>query len=54
MTNYEVIKEMSVEEMAAVFYLILKPVFDFFGLSEEQRNEQKENIMKFLSAEVEK
>lgn len=51
-TNYDVIKEMSIEEMAAVFYLFIKPLLDCFEMTEEQRKEVKKGIMESLNQEV--
>ena len=51
-TNYDVIKEMSIEEMTTVFYLFIKPILDCFEMTEEQRKEVKKGIMESLNQEV--
>lgn len=53
-TNYEAIKEMSLEEMSAVFYFFLKPVIEAFDLDEEKefKETMKRHIRTFLAAEV--
>lgn len=52
MTNYEAIQKMSVEEMASVFYMFLKPMMDNFNLSEEQKKKTKEQIKEFLLIDI--
>ena len=54
MKNYEIIKSMGVEEMAAMFYLFLKPFMDSFEFDDEHRENMKHNIRCFLNAEVKK
>lgn len=49
---YEVIKEMSIEEMAAVFYLNMKPILDLYQVPEEMRKELKKDVIKMLNEEV--
>ena len=51
-TNYEAIKEMSMEEMAAVFYIFAKPFMDTFGFNEEQRLKTREDIRTMLTSET--
>ena len=51
MKTYEVIKEMSVDEMATIFYLFLKPFCDAFDLTEEQKKAVREKIRAFLNTE---
>jgi hypothetical protein len=51
-TNYEAIKEMSLEETAAMFYIFAKPFFDLLGATEEQKAQVRENIRAFLKAEI--
>lgn len=52
MNNYEAIKNMSLEEMAAVFYLFAKPFTELLNMTSEQKNEMKQQIHNFLSEEV--
>ncbi len=52
MKNYEAIKNMSIEEMAATFYIFVKPFMDAFELSEEQKKEMRNSIKTFLETEV--
>lgn len=58
MTNYEAIKRMSIEEMAAMFYLFILPSLDALDMEEEDkktiRENSKKNIREFLKAEVKK
>lgn len=54
MTNYEAIKNMSVNEMAAVFYLFAKPMMDAFEMNKKEKDQMRESIMIFLNAEVKK
>jgi hypothetical protein len=54
MTNYEAIKNMSIGEMAAVFYMFTKPMMDAFEMSKEQKEQMKNNIKTFLNTEVKK
>lgn len=51
-TNYEAIKNMSIEEMAVVFYMFAKPMMDGFGIPKENREGLKRSIMAFLKNEV--
>ena len=51
-TNYEAIKTMSLEEMAAVFYMFMKPQLDSLNATAEQREEARTQIRAFLTAEV--
>lgn len=52
MTNYEAIKKMSVEEMAAVFYIFAKPMMDAFNMSDQDKDKMRKNIRAFLNHEV--
>lgn len=52
MTNYEAIRAMSIEEMAAFLYLFLKPMMDNFNLKEEQKIKIKESLKEFLRTEI--
>lgn len=52
MNNYEAIKRMSLDEMAAVFYLFARPMLDGLAADAPQRQEIQESIRAFLSAEV--
>lgn len=52
MTNYEAIKNMSIEEMAAVFYMFVKPMMDGFEIPKENREQIKKSIMLFLKNEA--
>lgn len=52
MNNYEKIKNMSLEEMAAVFYMFLNPLIIGFELTKEQSQTVKASIMSFLTAET--
>ncbi len=52
MTNYEAIKDMNIEEMAAIFYMFIKPFMDAFELSEDQKRAMRESVMAFLETEV--
>ncbi len=52
MTNYEAIKDMNIEEMAAIFYMFIKPFMDTFELSEVQKKAMRESVMAFLKTEV--
>ena len=58
MTNYEVIKQMSIEEMATMFYLFILPSLDALNMEEEDkktiRENSKKNIREFLRAEMKK
>ena len=54
MTNYEAIKKMSINEMAAVFYLFAKPMMDAYEMSKEQKGQMRDGIMAFLNTEVKK
>lgn len=51
MTTYEAIKNMSFEEMAAMFYIFAKPFMDTLDMTEEQRKEARGVIRDFLKAE---
>ena len=51
MTNYEAIKEMSVEEMAAMLYLFIKPFMDAFDMTEKDRKIMSVSILEFLNTE---
>ena len=48
MTNYERIKNLSIEEMAAVFYAVIKPFLD----NEDLERIAKVQIMSMLREEV--
>ena len=52
MTNYEAIKQMSMPEMAAVFYLFTTPVLDCLEATEEERDKMRQTIREFLTTEV--
>ena len=52
MTNHEAIKRMSKEEMAAVFYMFVKPMMDALNMDEGQKNSMRNSIRSFLEAEV--
>ncbi len=52
MTNYEAIKEMSVEEVAALLYIFIKPFMDTFDMTEEQKKKARESIREFLNTET--
>lgn len=54
MTNYEAIKNMSADEMAAVFYMFTKPMMDAFEMSKEQKDQMRDSIKAFLKTEVKK
>lgn len=58
MTNYEAIKNMSIEEMATMFYLFILPSLDALDMDEENkktiRENSKKNIRAFLKSEVTK
>ena len=54
MNNYEHIKQMSIEEMAAMLYIFLKPFMDGFEIGEEQKKQMRASIMAFLTAEPSK
>ena len=51
MTNYEAIKDMSLEEVAAMFYIFVKPFLDTFDMTEEQKKRAREAIRDFLKSE---
>ncbi len=51
-TNYEAIKTMSLEEMAATLYMFIKPQLDSLNATDEQREETRNIIKAFLTAEV--
>ena len=50
-TNFDIIKTMNKEELAATFYMFIKPFMDGFELSEEQKNDMRKSIMDFLNSE---
>lgn len=50
-TNYEAIKNMSLEEMAAMFYIFAKPFAELLNMTDEQKAEMKNQIHDFLTAE---
>lgn len=52
MTNYEAIKQMSQEEMAAIFYLFVRPMLDGLSATDAQREEVQGFIKVFLATEV--
>ena len=52
MTNYDAIKKMSIAEVAAVFYIFLKPIMDAYEFTPEQREVIKRNIKTFLNTKV--
>ena len=51
MTNFERIKLMNLEQMAAMFYIFARPFMEATGMSKEQKEEAAKNIRAFLSAE---
>ncbi len=51
MTNYEAIKNMSEEEIAAVFYMFMKPAIEVLAIGEKDRQVIRETIKTFLSRE---
>lgn len=52
MKNYEAMKNMSMEEMAAVFYIFMKPIMDAFDFDADTRKMMRDNIRTFLNTEV--
>lgn len=52
MKNYEALKKMSFEEMAAMLYLFIKPIMDALNMKEEQRQQVREQIRAFLNSET--
>lgn len=52
MTNHEAIKGMSVEEMAFVFYMMMKPFIEAMGASEEDGKAIRDNLRAFLQSDV--
>lgn len=52
MTNYEAIKRMSLEEMAAMLYLFAKPMLDGLEATKEDREKLQKSIREFLTTEV--
>ena len=56
LTNYDVIKTMSKEELAAIFYILIKPLIEAFEFeSEDQiKKAMQKHIKAFLDAEVKK
>lgn len=52
MTNFERIKLMNLERMAAMFYIFARPFMEATGMSKEQKEEAAKNIRAFLSAEA--
>ena len=56
LTNYDVIKTMSKEELSAIFYLLMKPLIEAFEFeSEDQiKKAMQKHIKAFLDAEVKK
>ena len=51
-TNYEVIKNMSLPEMAATFYQFAKPFTELLNMTDEQKKEMQKQIKDFLNAEA--
>ena len=56
MTNHEALKTMSADEMAAIFYLMMKPLIEAFGFDDEQavKEMMQMHIKQFLKSEVKK
>ena len=52
MTNYEAIKQMSLEEMAAMLYFAVKPMLDYMEATEAQRKEVQKGLREVLATEV--
>lgn len=52
MKNYEAIKTMSLEEMAAMLYMFVKPFMEFLNMTAEQKDKMRKHIREFLAAEV--
>lgn len=52
MTNYEAIKNLSLEEMAAMFYIFAKPFAELLNMTAEQKSEMRKHIRETLAAEV--
>lgn len=52
MTNYEAIKNMSLEEMAAMLYIFAKPFAELLNMTAEQKAEMRKGVHEFLAAEV--
>lgn len=52
MTNFEAIKEMSVEEVAAMLYIFIKPFMDTLDTTEEGKMKVRESIREFLNTET--
>lgn len=52
MTNYEAIKQMSLEEMGAMLYLFARPMLDGLEATKEDREKLKKSIREFLATEV--
>lgn len=52
MTNYEAIKRMSKEEVAAMLYLFARPFFELLKMDNDSREEAKKDIRAFLDSEV--
>jgi len=52
MTNYEAVKRMSLEEMAAMLYLFAKPMLDGLEATKEDREKLQKSIREFLTTEV--
>lgn len=50
-TNYEAIKNMSLEEMAAMIYIFAKPFAELLNMTDEQKAEMRNQIHGFLTAE---
>ena len=52
-TNYDAIKNMSIDEMAAVFYMFMRPILEAFKLDDAEHKQKVRNTIKaFLNAEV--
>lgn len=51
-TNYEAIKEMSLPEMAAMFYIFAKPFMELLDMTKEQKAEMRDTIHNFLNSEA--
>lgn len=51
-TNYDVIKNMSLPEMAAMLYIFAKPFYDFLNMSDEVKEQTRKKIVEVLEAEA--
>lgn len=54
MKNYEAIKDMSIDEMSVVIYMMVKPMIEAFGFDDEKtvKETMQQHIKAFLNAEV--